>query len=78
MRPELSLEQPRTLGLHITTIALVAAAIGLLASSEGPVIATIIAGIMTLLNTGLTIWLTGRQKEARRRRKRHQEQAEDE
>jgi hypothetical protein len=66
------------LALHVTAIIACSALIGIiLASSEGAIIAAIIAGALAFVNTGLTVWLTGRQEERRGRKRRKRSREEE-
>jgi hypothetical protein len=63
---------PTPVHWHVLKLAGGASIVGILAASEGAIVGAVIAGVFTLVNTGLTVWLTGRDGEQRRRtRRRH-------
>jgi uncharacterized protein (DUF2062 family) len=66
---DLAIRRP-AIGPSVLLIAAEAAIVGLSASSDGAIIAAVIAGVFTLVNTGLTLWLTDRARPRRRRRRR--------
>jgi hypothetical protein len=63
---------PRFPRLHVRVLIILgqAGALAAIAASEGPILAALIAGAFTLINTGLTLWLTRRPPRRRRRRPR--------
>lgn len=70
----------RPLHIHIGRVGAGAIGVGVLAASDA-VLGALVAGCFTLVNTGLTLWLSGRQdrrKQRQERRRRRRREREDE
>lgn len=71
-----------TTGFHVSKIGAGATIVGVLAMVDSVIIAAVIAGAFTLVNTVLTVWLTGLKRESRpprrrSRRRRREQESED-
>lgn len=55
-------------GWHVGKIGTGAATVGVVAMIDGAITAALIAGVFTLVNTCLTVWLTGQQRSKRKRK----------
>jgi ABC-type nitrate/sulfonate/bicarbonate transport system permease component len=70
-----------TTGFHVSKISTGTIIVGVLAMVDSAIIAALIAGAFTLVNTILTVWLTGLKRERRppraRRQRRRQRPEQD-
>jgi flavin reductase (DIM6/NTAB) family NADH-FMN oxidoreductase RutF len=65
--PVSRIRTPR-IDIHVTSITVGAASVGIVTAVDGAIVAAFIAGAFTLVNTVLTIVLTRPQRRTRRRR----------